>query len=173
LTTTRTGAGQLFREHAEFVAGFLLRVGAPRAEVDDLLQEVFLVAHRRGGFVAGEAKATTWLAEIALRVWSNRRRSKRRRPTEPDDVDRRDERADVEQTVEATRALERAQRCIDELDDDHRAVFVLFEIEGEPCAEIAAALHVPVGTVYRRLHTARIRFRETYARITGEGRDGI
>ncbi len=41
------------------------------------------------------------------------------------------------------------------MDLDRRAVFVMFEIEEMPCAEIAALIGVPVGTVYSRLYAAR------------------
>lgn len=175
LSTAHESAAELYRAHARFVAGFLLRLGAPQGEMEDLTQEVFLVAHRRGGFVPGKAKATTWLAEIALRVWSNRKRSERRRPAEPAG----DAVADLpghglgpEAAAGARRALERVQRCLDTLDLDHRSVFVLYELEGEKCGDIATALGVPVGTVYRRLHTARERFRAEYRALTGEGDDG-
>ena len=71
-------AAKLFREHANFVANFVVRLGMRREEVDDIVQEVFLVAHRRGGFIPGAARPTTWLAEIALRVTSATRRRLRR-----------------------------------------------------------------------------------------------
>ena len=71
-------AAKLFREHANFVANFVIRLGMRREEVDDIVQEVFLVAHRRGGFIPGVARPTTWLAEIALRVTSATRRRMRR-----------------------------------------------------------------------------------------------
>lgn len=150
-----------------------MRLGAPRSEVEDLVQEVFLVAHRRGGFTAGGAKPTTWLAEIGVRVWANRRRTSRRRPEEATADPSAHESAshDPERTLEAARALSRVSRGLEGLDLDHRAVFVLFELEGESCGDIASALGVPVGTVYRRLHTARARFRETYARLTRGGSD--
>lgn len=166
----RQTAGELYRAHASFVAGFLLRLGVPREDMEDVVQDVFVVAHRRGGFTPGVAKATTWLAEIALRVWSNRKRTARRRPAEPSgDLSREalSER-DPERELRARRALERVQRCLDGLDLDHRAVFVLFELEGEKCADIAAALGVPVGTVHRRLHTARARFKQAYAALEGD-----
>ncbi|MEQ8459144.1 MAG: sigma-70 family RNA polymerase sigma factor [Sandaracinaceae bacterium] len=170
----RQTAGELYRAHAPFVAGFLLRLGVPRGEMDDVVQDVFVVAHRKGGFTPGAAKPTTWLAEIALRVWSNRKRAKRRRPAEPGGdlaLDAVSAAASPEQALATQRSLERAQRCLDGLDLDHRAVFVLFELEGERCADIAAALGVPVGTVHRRLHTARARFKAAYAALEG-GSDG-
>lgn len=171
MSTVRKNAGELYQCHGQFVAGFLLRLGAPRVEMEDLVQEVFLVAHRRGGFSEGAAKPTTWLAAIALRVWSNRQRSRRRRPAEPAGdlaIVAVGNMPDPESATATRRSLERVQRCLDALDLQHRAVFVLFELEGETCATIAAALGVPVGTVYRRLHTARGRFQTAYAALTAE-----
>jgi RNA polymerase sigma-70 factor (ECF subfamily) len=51
------------------------------------------------------------------------------------------------------------------MDLEKRAVFVMFEIEQMPCAEIATLLDVPVGTVYSRLHAARKSFEAELARI--------
>ncbi len=152
------GAEALFRAHALYVVRLLARLGAPPAEIDDLVQEVFLTAHRRGGFVPDQAKPTTWLAEIAVRVVSTARRTRRRRPTEADEA--AIERATAPGTgpfeaAATAEALGRVNRALEALDLDHRAVFVLFELDGESCDAIAAGLGVPVGTVYSRLHTAR------------------
>src|SRR5688572_4528090 len=57
---------QLFREHARFVATFLTRLGVPREQLEDALQEVFLVVHRNGGYRPGLAKPTTYLANMAI-----------------------------------------------------------------------------------------------------------
>ena len=154
----RIGAADLFRAHGAFVAGFLVRLGAARVDVDDLTQEVFLVAHRRGGYAPGAARPTTWLAEIAIRVLSTHRRTKRRRPEQPasEALDATHHGGAAPDEHAASRnALARVQECLDGLDEEHRAVFVLFELEGEPCPAIAAALGLPVGTVYSRLHHAR------------------
>lgn len=163
----RTSAGDLYRAHAGFVAGFLSRMGAGTVDVEDLTQEVFLVAHRRGGYVEGPARPTTWLAEIALRVLSTHRRTRRRKPETPSTDALEGLRSDASGTddrVASMRALERVQQCLEGLDDEHRAVFVLFELEGEPCGAIAAALDVPVGTVYSRLHHARKKFLDAWKR---------
>jgi len=161
------GVEELFRQHAPFVAGFMVRLGLPRDEVDDGVQEVFIVAHRRGGYVPGPARPTTWLAAIALHIASTTRRSRRRQRAEADDdavaraVSKGDSPFDAAVNAEA---LARVQHALETLDLDRRAVFVLFELEGESCDEIAAALGIPVGTVYSRLHAARREFQRAYER---------
>ena len=77
-------------------------------------------------------------------------------------------RNEASDAAEVAEAMWRVQRALDGLDFDHRAVFVLYEIEGEPCDAIAAALGVPVGTVYSRLHHARQRFRDAHAELAGQ-----
>lgn len=160
----RLDAEELFRAHAKWVAGFLARLGARRDEMDDLLQEVFLVAHRRGGFVPGPAKPTTWLAEIAFRVLSGARRARARRPLAASDhlEDEASPARGPDGELEAVERRARVQRCLGELDDEHRAVLVLYELYGESCAAIASALEVPVGTVHSRLHYARSKFRSAW-----------
>ena len=155
-------AAALYRAHAPFVAGFLARMGARRDEMDDLLQEVFMVVHRRGGYVPGPARPTTWLAEIALRVQANARRARARREPSSDRASELATAATPETSLESTRRRDRMQRCLDVLDYEHRAVLILFELEGEGCAEIARALEVPVGTVYSRLHAARRKVRAAW-----------
>ncbi|MEZ4293452.1 MAG: sigma-70 family RNA polymerase sigma factor [Polyangiaceae bacterium] len=163
-------AAALFRAHAGFVATFAARIGVPAEDIDDVVQETFLVAHRREGYRAGAARPVTWLAEIALRVWSTLRRSRRRKATERDDalalVPSPD---DVFERAAATEALGRVERALATLDVDHRAVLVLFELHGESCESIADGLGVPIGTVYSRLHHARRKFHKTYASLTADG----
>jgi RNA polymerase sigma-70 factor (ECF subfamily) len=162
-------AETLFRRHADFVAGFVHRLGVPAPELDDVLQEVFLVAHRRGGFrQLGAARPTTWLAEIAIRVASASRRRKRRSREDADMKGVSHAASDdvgAVRVLEANEAMQRVQRALDSLDEDKRAAFVLYELEGESCAAIAAGLGIPVGTVYSRLHKARQEFVRAHERL--------
>ena len=145
-------AEALYRAHSEFVARFLLKLGASGQDVPDLLQEVFLVAHRRGGFIMGPAKPTTWLAEIAFRVASDRRKKTKRKP-EDADTDAiallPAASATPGEAAEARQGLARVQRALDSLTSDKRVVFVLFELEGESCDAIAKGLGIPVGRCIR------------------------
>jgi RNA polymerase sigma-70 factor (ECF subfamily) len=164
--TVHLGAEELFVQHARFVASFLARLGVE--EIDDAVQDVFLVAHRKGGFADAGARPTTWLAEIAVRVASTRRRTARRRKAvlDPEAGKTSATTPTPEDQADARRSLERVQQALDALDLEDRALFVLFELEAEPCDAIARSLGVPVGTVYSRLFTARQAFQKAYARVT-------
>jgi RNA polymerase sigma-70 factor (ECF subfamily) len=159
-------AEALYRAHATFVARFLLRLGVRNEDVPDLVQDVFLVAHRRGGFTLGPAKPTTWLAEIAFRVSSDRRKKRNRRREDSDSesvslAPAAD--ASPARQAEARQSLARVQQALDTLTHEKRAVFVLYELEGQACDVIAAGLEIPVGTVYSRLHAARREFAKAHA----------
>lgn len=166
-------AGELFRRHAGFVANLLARLGVDRTELDDVVQEVFMVVHRRGGFVPGPARPTTWLADIALKVNANRVRKRRRArvSAQGEAVERaEDPTASPAETLEHRQSIDRVQQALDALDDERRAVFVLFELEGESCDAIASGLGIPVGTVYSRLHAARKKFRKAHDRLLARER---
>jgi RNA polymerase sigma-70 factor (ECF subfamily) len=156
-------SAELFRRHAPFVAKFILRMGVPRADLDDLMQEVFLIAHKAGGYSPGPAKPTTYLASIAFRLVHTERRKRRVRSfieTNEERVNEARGTSDPERAAVRRERLEQLQRALDMLDDDKRAVFVLVELQGESVVSIAAALGIPVDTAYSRLRAARKLFRE-------------
>lgn len=168
---TFVDAASLFRAHGAFVARFLRRLNVPDDELDDLMQEVFLVVHRRGGFEPGRAKPTTYLATIASLVARDRRRLRERRKTDPD-TDRLtgvlDGAPDPEQRALLVEDIARAQRALDAIVPERRVLFILFELEDTPCSELAAAFDLPLGTVHSRLRIARREFLDAYARLGKE-----
>lgn len=147
-------AAALFRAHAAFVARILARSGVAPRDLEDLVQEVFLVAHRRGGFVVETAKPTTWLARIALGLAANYRRKNRPVPADPSKAD--DLRAS--DTADEGEVTLRAQAALWAMSEERRLVFMLYELEGVSGEEIAASLKIPVGTVWSRLSSARREF---------------
>ncbi len=169
-------AEALFVAHAPFVASFLLRMGTPPSDVEDIVQEVFMIAHQKGGYVSGPAAPRSWLAAISVRVLSNKRRSRLRKREDfesPVLMTRASEAPSPEESVQARESLLRVQRALDQMDPDHRAPFILYEIEHESCQTIADLLGVPVGTVYSRLHTARKQFLAAYEQSTVSAAQGI
>jgi RNA polymerase sigma-70 factor (ECF subfamily) len=155
-------------EHAGFVWATLQRFGVREPDLEDLSQEVFLAVHARLATYDPQARITTWLYGICLRVASNyRRRAYVRRElpvAEPPDQDESSPGQSPEDAAMTRQARERLDAMLNELDLDKRAVFVMFEIDGLSCDEIAAIAGVPVGTVYSRLHAARKAFARAFAR---------
>jgi RNA polymerase sigma-70 factor (ECF subfamily) len=162
----RIDAEALFRAHAGFIAKFLGRLGVRAGDEDDLVQEVFLVAHRKGGYVPGSGQPRTWLAAIALNVAAHAARSRRREALDMTELEGMAAHGcNPEAALDARMSLVRVQRSLDMLDLEHCAAFVLYEIEGESCDAIASAFDVPIGTIYSRLHHARRRFIDAYSNL--------
>jgi len=151
------GADRLFREHASYVAAFLRRLGIIEAAVDDAVQEVFLVAHTRGGYRPGAASARTWLGAITIRVAANARRARQRRRETADDQVLESHTSSIppDMVVEQRQELAHVERALRGMSDLHRHVFLRFAVAGHSCDDIAHAMGVPTGTVYSRLHAAR------------------
>jgi RNA polymerase sigma-70 factor (ECF subfamily) len=148
----------LFRQHAAFVARFLTRLGVAPGDLDDVLQEVFLVVHAHGGYVAGPAKPTSYLGAIATRAASSYRRrhstSQRRASSVlPDDLTTRA--LDPVQTLQQSESARAITRALATLDPVLCATLLLVDQEGESCTSVAASMGAAIGTVYWRLHKAR------------------
>lgn len=160
----------IYATHGEFVWRSLQRLGVFDTDLKDLSQEVFLVVHRRLDSFDGSALMTTWLFGICLRVVSDYRRRRRRRPESPLDpsLELEDRGLSPEQTLARREAQSILARVLDAMDLDKRAAFVMFEIEGVGCGEIAEVLGVPLGTVYSRLHAARAQFQKNLNTHRGE-----
>src|SRR5882672_886762 len=156
----------LYEEHFDFVWRSLRRLGIPAPSIDDAVQDVFLVVHRRLGEFEGRSSVKTWLFGIALRVASVHRRAAARRPTEPLTEEPADAAAPpaAEALSEAREAARLVHQLLDCLDEDRRAVFVLSELEQMTAPEISMALGVNLNTVYSRLRLARRDFDAALAR---------
>ena len=166
------GFREIYDEHFRFVWRSLHRLGVRDADVPDVVQDVFVVVHKKLGEFEGKSKMTTWLFGICMRVASDHRRSaavRREVPTESSALESTPDRAgDAAAESEKRQEREILYRLLDELPEDQRAVFVLFEIEGLSGDEIAELVGAPVGTVRSRLRLAREGFRRSLARINAK-----
>lgn len=145
--------------HFEFVSKMLRRLGVPDHALDDALQDLFVVVHRRLGEFEGRSSLKTWLARIAVHVAADHRRSRRRKgQCEPLEESVADRRADPFAAAQQTESVDRLYRILARLEESHREVFVLAELEQMTAPEIAEALELKLNTVYSRLRAARQRF---------------
>jgi RNA polymerase sigma-70 factor, ECF subfamily len=160
---------EVFADHAPYVWSLLRRLGVPEADAEDVCQEVFVIVHRKLAGLPPEAAPRTWLYGIALRVASDYRRSARVRreqltaaPPEPSVP------GEQEAIVQQRQRLAWLDAQLDQLDDDKRAVFVLYEIEQVPMQQVAEIAGCPLQTAYSRLHAARRQLQDAAQRCDAE-----
>lgn len=150
---------RVYDDNVAFVWRNLRRLGVSDADVEDRVQEVFVVAHRRFvGYVEHGHGPRAWLFQIALRVAADARRHKRRHPVDPDGgaaVERQVTGAPQLEALDRKEKLALLDRALATLPIERRTVFVLHEIEQMTAPEIARALDVPLNTVYSRLRIGR------------------
>ena len=156
----RAAFDQLYREHRRMVAANLFRVLGDRTDLDDLVQEVFVIAFRGLDRFRGEAKLSTWLYRICVNVALGRLRSRSRKPPAlpaPDPLGDRptDPNESPERLLLRREDVREVYRALDQLAPKKRVVLVLHEIEGLDIKEIAAIVQAPLVTVRTRLHYAR------------------
>jgi RNA polymerase sigma-70 factor (ECF subfamily) len=170
--TPSASLSALYRAHAQTVARFAQRLGGPTVDVEDVVQEVFLVVHRQLSDFRGEAQVTTWLYRITENVVRHRRRKERwrrwlggtseevagraasSRPTPVEDLERR----------EASRIV---YRVLDTMSERYRTLIILFELDGLSGEEIAELTGQRVQTVWVALHRAREQFLARLAKLEG------
>jgi RNA polymerase sigma-70 factor (ECF subfamily) len=159
----------LYDANASFVWRNLRRLGVMDRDVEDKVQEVFVVAHRRWAEFADRGHGPrAWLFQIVLRVASDARRHRRRHPVDPDGGVAQDRQSiEAPQTAHVARqqALGLLDRALGSIDIDRRAVLVLHEIEQMTAPEIAKTLDVPLNTVYSRLRIARVELEQELLRL--------
>jgi RNA polymerase sigma-70 factor, ECF subfamily len=147
----------LYEDHFDFVWRTARRLGTPAGELDDVVQESFLVAwDKLAAFQHG--RLDTWLFRITANVVSGRHRRRRVRETflswfeqapaapGPQAPDAALETKDAQLAVAAVLARMAPKK---------REVFALFELEGLSGEEVAQRVGCGVDTVWTRLFHAR------------------
>lgn len=158
--------GILFDRYHDPVHQFLSRAATEMAEVDDLVQETFLTALRASSSYDGRDSAKPFLIGVAAQLVRRKRRTFARlrnmlhafgrAPTES--------LRSPEESLSQRQDASTLHAAIARLSDERRIVLVMVEWNGMSGVEIAKALDLPVGTVWRRLHEARAQLRKAMER---------
>jgi len=151
---------ELYEQHADDVKRWARRLAGPRADLQDLLHDVFVVALRRRFTFRGEATIKTWLFRITHHVVRSRMRRNfirglifRRHQDEL--VAAASSPATPHEEIERRERHVRLYDALDQLPDCYRTTLILYEIEGLPGEEVALLTDVSLGTVWVRLHRGR------------------
>ncbi len=155
--------GQLFDRYHLAVFRYLSRLsGSDSSQLDDLVQATFIEVLRAAPSFDARSRVRTWLFGIASNIARHHRRSEGRRRRWQTVVDELPEEEPArislpDGALERSELLERLGAAVLELPPDFREVFVACEVEALPGTEVARALGIPEGTLWRRLHEARKR----------------
>jgi len=156
---------EVYRSEFPFVWRSARRLGVRDGSLDDVVQEVFVVVHRRLADFEGRSSLRTWLFGITLRVVRDHRRGVARRDpgtsVDPDTISAAGGPGDDAEKAQAVRTL---HALLDEMHDERREVFVMAELEQMTMPEIADALGINLNTAYGRLRIARQDFEQGLAR---------
>lgn len=155
-----------------FVWRSVRRLGVPDSQVDDAVQEVFLVVHRRLDTFEGRSSLRSWLYGIVANVVRDHRRTARRKDPrvrgggEGPEVEALPDarRRGPDESVERADAVRVLHELLETLEFAKREAFVLVELEQMSIPEVAEATGTNVNTVYSRLRAARKAFNDAAAR---------
>jgi RNA polymerase sigma-70 factor (ECF subfamily) len=138
-----------------FVHRMIWRLVGRRAEVDDLVQMVYMRAFKSLGTFRGESAFSTWLGTICINV------VRARSPQWPATV--REEDAlqlvagghDTEAQVSAREALRHVSQALADLSPRLREAFILHVLEDYEVATVAAMTGASVAATYKAIERAR------------------
>lgn len=153
----------------EFLVRNAFRLTQQRADAEDLVQETLLKAYVSFGSYREGTQLKSWLARIMTNAWIDRHRSSQRRPAEilsaevmpRNSVDAFHAASVVSAEVQALRSLpSEVESALQMLPDELREIVFYACIAEYRNTEIAALLHIPVGTVGSRLHRGKALLRD-------------
>jgi RNA polymerase sigma-70 factor (ECF subfamily) len=158
----RAAYGELVRRYRPAIYGVLLAWLRDPAEADDVAQDVFLHSMRKIGQLRDTRCFAAWLRQIALRLALNR--VNRRRPICRLNATRQallsgNGEGPLDEIVRAEEQ-DKVHEGLSHLKPLDRAMLEAFYLRSRSLREMSEVFHVPLGTIKRRLHTARKRLKE-------------
>lgn len=163
----RNAFGTLVEEFEPAVFGTVLRRLRNRSEAREITQDVFIQAMRKLSQLREPDRFAAWLLRIAIRMSINRAmRGPREQPQSPDTFTSL--KTDPETPLDRLMQTERAHQVhggLDRLRELDRRTLIAFYFDGQSIKEMSDSFDSPIGTIKRRLHTARNRLRNELAKL--------
>ena len=153
---------EIYRAHSGKLYSVACRMLGNPADAEDLLQEIFLSAHRKLDGFRGESALGTWLYRLATNQCLDYLRSRAAKTNHVTDaLDDEPSLSDARSRGIAERTVAKMdlERAIARLPEGARAAFVLHDVQGLEHREVAEALGIAEGTSKSQVHKARLRLR--------------
>ena len=162
--------GELYQTHSARLYSLLLRMVGGSQDAEDLLQDVFLQAHRKLDSFRGDSTLGTWLYRLAVNQcldFLRGRQSRMNRVTDSFEDDPVQEPVSPAPVIPSAISRVDLERAIARLPEGSRLAFVLHDVEGFAHHEVATLLGISEGTSKSQVHKARLKLR---AMLSGVGR---
>jgi RNA polymerase sigma-70 factor (ECF subfamily) len=157
----------IYRAHAGRLYSVACRMLGNAADAEDLLQEIFLAAHRKLESFRGESALGTWLYRLATNLCLDHLRSRAARTGQlTQTIDDEPALADAgsRRLADQTVARMDIERALVQLPEGCRAAFVLHDVQGLEHREVAEVLGIAEGTSKSQVHKARLKLRAILGR---------
>lgn len=157
-----TAYSELVSRHQRAIYGIVSRMVSSTEDVDDIVQDVFVLVYRALERFRGDASFATWTHRIAVNTTLKHiKKTKSKQTLSIDDPDlgiedtlAAEDSNGPSQFVENDERKAAVRKAIEQLPDKHRLVVVLKYFEDYSCEDIAKMMDCSVGTVWSRLHYA-------------------
>jgi len=151
---------RVYRTHGDKMKSIAYNHLGNVSDAEDAVQETFLKVHRAASTYSGEASFSTWMVRILINTCYDMLRKRQRRPEEQEDE------GTFERVAPAVDDIKRIalRKLLDELPEQRRSVFTLFEIEGLSHAEIAGILGISEGNSKWILFSTKKQLQEQWKR---------
>jgi len=159
---------EVFERELDYLFSTLQRLGAPRADIDDLLQDIFLVLHRHWPTLDLARPLRPWLFGVAFRVVRAHRR-RRARESPWGGLDPEDASDGPDRTLERQESLAVLWLALEHIPSVRRSVVMKHDIEGLEIVDIARQLSMKKFGVYARLYKGRKELAFAMRRILRDG----
>jgi len=162
--------GEIYDRHHIAVRRFIARTTGNTSDVDDLVHTTFLTVREIAASFDPARSCRAWLLGIAAKMIRRHRSSGARlsrflstwRQNAPISS------PDAERMLAARDDLKHFMKALYAMSEAKRIVLMMADVEGLKCDDIAAALDIPIGTVWRRLHDARQTLASTLTNLDRE-----
>jgi len=163
---------QVYDTYFAFVWRAAANRGVPAAAMDDVVQEVFLVVHRKLPEFEGRSTLRTWLSGIVRRVVADHVKKRGNQATGQETLDDHafESAENPAEDLERRAAAELVESLLEKMSFPHREVFVLYELEQLTTREIAELTRTNENTVQTRLKAARKAFQRGLERYRAAAR---